>query len=376
MAGIKLDCDDRPRHNFESFWEIVGDAYESATSFSDFNSFFMSKIVNKSWGYDVLFSRFSECEQVFTQEFSFLISHFEAYSRNIRVALSMDLGKGVFENEYETVPFWYHCDCGSKARLKAEFQGRTFLGRGKCLGCQKEHEIDFGAKEEPKISEISSRISARSVSMPLVFFEGLGVCCYVGGVGGKRYLAQAEYVAHSMGMTFPLIAIWRPRDIYSGMGQLEALIAFERISGTFDLSHYSLVRTRMLEKVASVQKEIDKLEMEKRVSERTKSEEGIKTLEELKRLSARQNALRRSENFSSLIRNLKLLENVVSVLNMYPSVIDYALNIGLPETSKQWMDFLEEKGDFSSEVSLVTFLDEIALRLRKSGQNSIIGGVN
>ena len=95
--------------------------------------------------------------------------------------------------------------------------------------------------------------------MPLVFFDGLRVCCYVGGVGGKMYLHQAKYVAENMGIIFPPVVVWRPRDNYFGVAQLEALMICGKLSGIFDISQLLAVEDRLNEKIADVQKKIDAL---------------------------------------------------------------------------------------------------------------------
>lgn len=352
--------------NFEDFWRIVEESYERAETYSDFNAFVMSTIVNVAWGYDTLFSRFSECQQIFEREFCFLLSHFEEYSQYIKEAtLSAEISKGgVYRKESNTVPFWYHCDCGSKVRLIVEQQGESFFGCGECLRCGKRYKIDFCSKKDPKISGILPRISARSLSMPLVFFDGFKVCCYVGGVGGEMYLRQAKYVADHMGTSFPPVVVWRPRDVYFGVGQLEALMTFRKLSGTFDISQCSAVEDRLKEEIAGVQKKIDELELQKKeLADRVhlKKEEII---ERMKAISVRQHEIRRDSGFSVLSRSLKLLQNVKAVMRLYPCIVDYAVNIGLGSTSEQLMAFLRRNGSLSSSVSLKTDFDRFVQCIR------------
>ena len=346
--------------NFEDFWRIVEESYERAETYSDFNAFVMSKIVNVTWGYDTLFSRFSECQQIFEREFCFLLSHFEEYSQYVKEAtLSAESSKGgVYQEEFNTVPFWYHCDCGSKVRLIAEQQGESLFSRGECLRCGKRYKIDFSSKKDPKISRILPRISARSLSMPLVFFDGLKVCCYVGGVGGKMYLRQAKYVAEHMSTSFPPVVVWRPRDIYFGVGQLEALTTFRKLAGTFDVSQCPEMEDRLKEKITSVQKKIDELELKKKELIEHAEVEKEEIFERMKAISIRQHEVRRDSGFSVLSRSLKLLQNVRAVMRLYPCIVDYAVSIGLGSTSEQWIAFLKKNGSLSSSVSLKTDFDK------------------
>jgi hypothetical protein len=56
---------------------------------------------------------------------------------------------------------------------------------------------------------------------------------------------------------------------------------------------------------------------------------------------------------------LKILENVSTVLDLIPSILDYAVNVGLKETSDQWMRYLGEDGSLSSDVRLESVLNQI-----------------
>jgi hypothetical protein len=354
---IQVD-DDVLRQNFKDFWGIVESAYARARSFSDFNGFVMSRVVNQAWGYDTVFCRFSEGEQIFEPELCSLLSRFEEYSRCVKEAITIRKGlqRGVYENEYDTIPFWYHCDCGGKARLSAERRSQSLFGYGKCLHCGKDYEIDLGSKQDPKISRLLPRISARSLPMPLIFFDGLDVSCYIGGIGGREYLRQAKYVAEHMGMTFPPVVIWRPKDVYCGVAQLEALLTFRNLSGTFDFSHYQDVKRGLEDKIAEVKKSVEEIELYKKDlanSVESKSEEMI---QKARAASVKQNEIRREAKFSLLARNLRFLENAVVVIDLHPCIVDYAVNIGLKETSNQWMAFLNTNGNLSENLSLKTDL--------------------
>jgi len=69
-----------------------------------------------------------------------------------------------------------------------------------------------------------------------------------------------------------------------------------------------------------------------------------------------QTEVKRSSNLSVIYRKLKILENVPVVLNLIPSIIDYAVNVGLKETSDQWIRYLRENGSLSSDVPVESVL--------------------
>ncbi len=96
--------------NFQEFWTIVEEANLHANNFADFNAFLISKIVNEIWAYPTLFARFSECQQIFEDQFEFLIKNFKEYSQSLKAIISPTSNGGVFASEFETLPFWYHDD--------------------------------------------------------------------------------------------------------------------------------------------------------------------------------------------------------------------------------------------------------------------------
>jgi len=371
--SLRVECDPKSfglARNLEGFWGLVEDAYARADTYSDFNAFVMSKIVNDVWGYDTVFARFSEFQRIFEKGFCFLLSHFDDYSRYVKKAtLSLSgVGGGVYGQEYLTVPFWYHCDCGSKARLMAEFEGGSFVGRGSCVGCGREYSIGFGPREEPEISGLLPKISTRSLSMPLVFFGGLGVCCYVGGIGGQEYLWEAKHVAEGLGMSFPPVVVWRPLDVYIGVGQLDALMRFRMLSGTSDRAQYAAV-------VAELRKKIDKYGREIKWLARTQKnvadDAGLgkeEKVEKIKAISIRQTKIRKETGFPLLVRDLKVLGNVESVLKLFPCIVDFAVNVGLKATSEQWIKSLKDYGDLSMDVRLRTDLEVIVQQVEPGFQ--------
>jgi hypothetical protein len=358
--------------NFEGFWELVEAAYARAETYSDFNAFVTSKIINEAWGYDTVFCRFSECQRIFRREFAFLVSRFDDYSRYVKdatVSVSGS-GRGVFSDEYLTMPFWYHCDCGSKARLMAESKNDSLLGRGACVSCGREYEVDFKSKKKPAVAGLLSRVSTRSLSMPLVFFKGLGVSCYVGGVGGQEYLREAEYVAEGLGICFPPIVVWRPSDVYTGIGQLDAVMKFKELSGTFDLSRYSATRARMKKKIEIAEQKIKQLASDQFdvIDDSVLRKE--EKIERTKMISIKQTRMRKKTGFALLVSRLKMLENVEAVMHLYPCIVDYAVNVGLSATSEQWVEFLDKVGNLSENIQLHTGFDYLARLVQPSGASS------
>ena len=351
--------------NFESFWSVVEDCYRRSERYSDFNAFMMSRILNDVWGYDTVFSRFSECEQAFVDEFDFLLSRSEDYSRLLKEAKEIPcregVGGGVSDQESSLAPFWYHCDCGSKIRLFLMEKDGLLIGHGNCMGCGEYQELEFGAENDPDVSGVASRISARAISMSLVFFDGLLPSCYVGGVGGVRYLMEAEHVAGGLGISFPPVVVWRPHDKYVGVGQMEAALELKRICRDLGVRDVSAAKDLLESRVSEVRERLSNLEESKQtVVEKLRKhpkDEALK--EEIKRISISRTKLVKSSNLSVISHELKILENVSTVSDLLPSVIDYAVNVGLKKTSDQWIRHLSENGSLSSDVHLNSVLNHI-----------------
>ena len=348
--------------NFRSFWRIVEECYERSKSYSDLNAFVMSKIVNEAWGYDTLFSRFSECQQAFAAEIGFLLSRHRDYSRFLEEAHELlsakGISSGVSAEESQLIPFWYHCDCGSKARLYSSQRDGSLLGYGDCLGCGCHHELKFGSVDEPDVSDVAPRISLRAISWILAFSKGLEFSCYVGGVGGLWYLTEVRYVADRLGISLPPTPVWRPRDRYAGIGQMEASLKLKEMCADLGASNLSGAVDVLKSRIAWAQKCLDNLEASKnKVMEKLGNYPDDERLKEsIIKISLSQTEVKKSSNLSVIYRKLKILENIPVVLNMIPSIIDYAVNVGLKETSDQWVRYLCENGSLSSDVNLGSVL--------------------
>ncbi|MGA3192920.1 MAG: hypothetical protein ABSD73_10485 [Candidatus Bathyarchaeia archaeon] len=350
--------------NLGSFWKITEDCWERSRTYSDFNSFLMSRIVNDAWGYDTVFARFSECQQTFAPEFCFLLSRFKDYSRLLQEAMEMPHAEGitggVSDQEPYLAPFWYHCQCGSKAKLFLEEKDGMLFGNGNCVRCQEHYELDFGGKDNPDILGIASQISARAIPMGLVFFNGLQPSSYVGGAAGAQYLAEAQHVAKGLEIFFPPIVIWRPRDKYSGVGQVEALLELRRVCDASGARNLSEAKNMLMSRISEIHERLHEIETSKRslIEELSRSPNDQELKERLRYVSMSHTEICRSSHLSVVKYELKIIENALNVLSLIPSIIDYAVNIGLKETSDQWIQHLSKKGSLESDVYLESVLNE------------------
>lgn len=349
--------------NFESFWSIVEGCARSSEKYSDFNAFVMSKIVNEVWGYDTIFARFSECQQVFAEDFGYLLSRSGDYSELLLEAKRMpwgeEVGGDVSDQEPYLAPFWYHCNCGSKAKLFLEREDGCLVGKGNCVRCEKKYALEFGSEKDPDISNIASCISARAIAMALVFFNGLRPLCYVGGVGGLKYLLEARHVAGGLGVPFPAVVVWRPRDKYLGVGQLEAQLEQKRVCSNLGVDGTDAAKTVLAFRLSEIREYLGKLEASvTRIAGELKEHPHDEQLkEQVRDASINRSKFMKSSDLSVVTHELKVLENVLTVSDLVPSIIDYAVNVGLKETSAQWVRHLKEEGSLCEDVRLGSVVD-------------------
>ena len=350
--------------NFETFWNMVETTYEISQTYADFNSFLMSKIVNKSWGYDTLFARFSECQTILDNEFAYILKNFKKYSTSLNEILehsSNNNERGVAEFEPESIPFWYHCECGGKVRLRYSLKNEDIFGQGICNNCRKEFEIPLGKENHPSISKIKGKISARAIPMILIFSKGLDLTCYIGGVGGKEYLDEAEQISKKININMPIISYWRPSDYYLSLSYVESILEYNRINNNYEISKWSDEKNIILAKIENAKKEIMKLEIERNTIIEAKKDDKIKQeyfISEMKKISREINKIRRDIDIPVLQANIKELDNISQVFTNIPSIIDYVVNMGLKTTSIQWLKYLEKNGSLKSNLVLTSNLEE------------------
>jgi hypothetical protein len=327
--------------NLNSFWEIVESAYSKAGSYSDFNAFLMSKIVNSVWRYNTLFVRLSEISKVFQNGFQFLLSNLTTYTDALRgteqMLLSQGESTGVSSTSYDKAPMWLHCNCGSKARLSVS-KHEKFAFTGSCLSCKKELTLYLAADgyNGPDLSKVISFISPRAISLPLLLSLDLQISCYCSGKGAIGYLTDANAISKHLGIAWPLILVWDSKDDYMGMAQKQALNAV-RMKITEAKSRLQELHSRDDE---------CKIEIRKLVNKRTELAEAngslSSILEDLFQLKEEQRRIRREK---------VILEKATKILNLRPCILDYAVNFGMANTEKQWHRHLLENGNLTAAVS-------------------------
>lgn len=191
--------------------------------------------------------------------------------------------------------------------------------------------------------------------MALIFFNGLELIGYVGGVGGRRYLFEAQQISTALELPFPPVTDWRPRDKYLGIGQLEALLERKRILEQYKESTLADAKRQIHATINNKNREITLYDQKKQAfitKMRTEPQQKNEMLAAIKDIATRSTRLKRESNLLNL--ELTIINNISQIDALYPSIIDYAINIGLPETSKQWIDHLVQNQKLTSDVHMKT----------------------
>jgi hypothetical protein len=332
-------------NNFELFWSKIEESYALSKNYSDFNAFLISKLVNTEWGYDTLFVRLSEMSSVFESGFKYLISNFARYSKTLNRADSMFLragiNTGVSPTSYLNAPLWLHCGCGSKAsaRLHSDIRERLMLV-GTCMSCKSIVKVDLGQKNEITLSKDTiHRLSPRAIPILLLLARDLSVSGYASGTGGSLgYTLVGAMVFRELQIGMPLTIIWAGKDVYNGIGRLEALRQLPA-SQQVNIIDYMTDLKRENSKYKS---KIEPLIVDR--NHRVKNGQPIDlVLDRLFKFKTEQRRIRQM---------LKVAEKVKNALETKSSIIDYAVNFGMVNTEMLWRRNLLRNDSLAAEVPL------------------------
>lgn len=332
--------------NLDAMWDQVAESYSRCKSYADFNSFIISRLVNTIWGYDTLFVRLSDIPEVFEDGFKFLISNYKKYalalSESEAIFNSRGINTGVSSSSYLNAPVWIHCGCGSKGSAKIiENKLEQLYLVGKCIACKNDLRIQIGSRNNIDLSRESLHsISPRAIPILLLLARDLGIGCYASGTGGSLgYMLVGSLVFERMAVNMPLTTVWPSADIYSGIGQSEALTNM-KVSSEIELKSYlERLKSMDTEFAEQIMPLIDERNMKIKSGQSVK-----KLLDELFTLKESQRKVR------SLI---KIAAKARAAVALKPCFIDYAVNFGLREVEAQWKQSLITNDDFAAPICLV-----------------------
>jgi hypothetical protein len=348
-ASLTLDLAKNERlrlfENLEQFWMEVEKSYNRASSYADLNSFIISRIVNKIWGYDTLFVRLSDISEVFEGGFSFLLNNFRKYSGILSESdvmfLRNGINTGVSQSSYLNAPVWLHCKCGSKASVKMNgIDGSIFDLTGTCMSCKRPLTVRLnGSNSCCMPSSILNELSPRAIPILLLLSRDLGICCYASGTGGSMdYTMVGRLVFKELSIKMPITVVWPSEDFYSGVGQREALQSLKFKNSLEVIKYAEQLRSTLSNFNAKI---VPLLSKREDLAKEGQNFQGI--LKELAVLKQEQRDARQL---------LKISEKVIRACTLKPSIIDYAVNFGLKNTEGMWRNNLIQNDDLEEPIML------------------------
>jgi len=332
--------------NLEEFWKEVEESYHRARSYADLNSFIMSRIVNKIWGYDTLFVRLSDISEVFEGGFNYLLNNFRKYSgilsESDMMFLRSGINTGVSQSTYLNAPVWLHCKCGSKASVKLnENESGIFDLSGTCMSCKRPLTVSLNGSNSCCIpSSILNELSPRAIPILLLLSRDLGLCCYASGTGGSMgYTMVGRLVFKELSIKMPVTVVWASEDFYSGLGQREALQLL-KFKNSAEVINYAeqlrITLSNFNSKVAPL--------LSKRADLARDGEDIQNVLNELAVLKQEQRNTRQL---------LKISDKVIKASTLKPCIIDYAVNFGLKNTENMWRNNLIQNDDLAMPITML-----------------------
>ena len=283
---------------------------------------------------------------VFSNEIASLLENYGRYAR-----LMIESHKDPATKP--PTPIWYHCPCGGKADVEMTQASDCTLS-AKCRACNTTSEFKGGLRAA--LQQMLPNLSLRAEAM-LLAFSGIGLTFYVGGHGGAEYLGRAYKIAESLSMRFPVVSIWRPRDIYGGVGQLDAILELLRMRLAYDLVRNAekcdaaTVLSELDDRLAEIDSALYRLDDLKRAVA-TRKLDGFK--EKIASVVNMQNELKTRFERDNIARDRSIVANTKTTARMIPSIIDYVINIGMRSTARQWSKALENELSFNADVPLKT----------------------
>jgi hypothetical protein len=329
--------------NFEQFWREVQLSYSKAKSYSDFNSFLISRIVNKVWNYDTLFVRLTDLSTAFEDGFLYLMDNFSAYSDSLRKAESMflrhNIDTRVSSNTYLNAPLWLHCECGGKASVKIQRrnelkQKEETMLKGACLSCKKNLQINISTETRA----VFHQLSPRAIPILLLLTRDIGIKCYAAGTGSVDYMAVGSLVFNELSINMPLVLLWPSRDDYYGSGQSEALQSIQLTQRSDVLPYLESLKQKETEYMNKIEPII------KERTDRLKASMSIDVLlSDLFRLKEDQRKIRQLIKVASKVKN---------AVDMSPCFVDYVVNFGMADTEVQWREHLSKNCNLADPIHI------------------------
>ncbi|MEN6488126.1 MAG: hypothetical protein ABFD66_04475 [Smithella sp.] len=281
--------------------DILQISYEPAQNFAELNAIIFSRICHDIFGIQLRFFLHSELQKelLFVEESRLLLQHYRNYNK-IYNQVATEKNLDIPPVHLNHLPFWYHCNCGTKIDL---FIDETNVARGECPTCYRKYALALG-QDFIRLPEYYARMDFNAVSRNVIWAEGLGDALFLSGAGGSlRYGVISDQVTKTLRFRHPDSLSWRSTDYYLG---LTHTLVLEELGKAVSTDLCDLPQAAIREKITGIMKD---LEAKITVAERSGS--GDKSLKALKsHLNRLENLLSTAEkNFSQVSSAIDLLVN-------------------------------------------------------------------
>ncbi len=209
-------------------FQLIDECATISNSLTEFNSFFISKLINYIWKYPMLFYEYHNTQHSFSEEYLFLTKNFEKYNTSFNKYYDYLNSNNITLNfnkpDNTQAPYWMHCDCGAKVELNIKNESDLILIKAECLKCKKPAET----LNLECLNSLMEKISPRAVSRPIIVSMGLKPSIFVSGLGAAGFEMISRGIANDFGVTLPPYVIWHTKDNYVGIAQKVALKTLEK----------------------------------------------------------------------------------------------------------------------------------------------------
>ena len=302
--GFMIDKDrsNMIRGRMRRVYELMEESQKAADTITEFNAFFTAKLACRYWQYPYLFYEYHSVQKCYSDEWKSFIGSGELlnqyakkFADSYRKVTDHDITFDFNMPSADQAPFWYQCECGGKLEVTFDIPSDSEEPKFNYELCP-----ECGKKVEESLSspdnvEIGELISPRAVYRPILITNALRPSIFVSGLAAQGFHMISRGIAGELDVKLPPYIIWPGGDEYRSLAKMVA----------------ELTRTELESKAGS----------------------------------------------ELTMKDKKVLENYPNTMSIIPSIIDYLINIGLPELAEAWEKHLETNGDLVGTPKLPSVFD-------------------
>jgi len=198
----------------------VWESYRRASSLSEFNAIFMSRLINAHWNLPTVFLTASAALPLMRNHYEFLLHQYpalvdisnqvtdELQSEGVMIPDTLRLRTDIF-------PLWYVCPKCSERVMLSLRNGDSINAEGICQRCRSNYYLALGTYSAPNL-ECLPNMAPRVLFDDWMDMIGYGISGGSTYIGGAEHVVLAGLIASRLGWPVPPEVLWRPYGIYFG----------------------------------------------------------------------------------------------------------------------------------------------------------------